>query len=146
MPFADDVRKYTFASLDNLVSKKGEVITEHPYIPTKEQLDAMDNFVDSMDLMEAGEKDEEGCVSSILICLGSYASVITAIVLHGMTLFCRTTPPSTGQNKLSSTALSFPTYPPIQYLHPTRNSSNTSNLPEESSNVLGMLLRNVRLR
>lgn len=41
MPFADDVRKYTFASLDNLVSKKGEVITEHPYIPTSEQLEAM---------------------------------------------------------------------------------------------------------
>ncbi|KAF8214293.1 SPOC like C-terminal domain-containing protein [Mycena galopus ATCC 62051] len=29
MPFADDVRKYTFASLDNLVSKKGEVLKEH---------------------------------------------------------------------------------------------------------------------
>jgi ATP-dependent DNA helicase 2 subunit 2 len=65
MPFADDVRKYTFASLDNLVSKKGEVITEHPYIPTEEQLEAMDNFVDAMDLMEAGEKDEEGYVISL---------------------------------------------------------------------------------
>lgn len=60
MPFADDVRKYTFASLDHLVSKKGEVITEHPYIPTEEQCEAMDAFVDSMDLMDAGEKDEEG--------------------------------------------------------------------------------------
>ncbi|KAJ7171774.1 SPOC domain-like protein [Mycena crocata] len=29
MPFADDVRKYTFASLDHLVSKKGEELTEH---------------------------------------------------------------------------------------------------------------------
>lgn len=71
MPFADDVRKYTFASLDNLVSKKGEVIKEHPYIPTQTQLDAMDKFVDAMDLMEAGEKDEEGyvffhrCLSSL---------------------------------------------------------------------------------
>ncbi|KAJ7674432.1 SPOC like C-terminal domain-containing protein [Mycena rosella] len=60
MPFADDVRKYTFASLDNLVSKKGEVLTEHAYIPTAAQTEAMDNFVDAMDLMEAGEKDEEG--------------------------------------------------------------------------------------
>ncbi|KAJ7641783.1 SPOC like C-terminal domain-containing protein [Roridomyces roridus] len=60
MPFADDVRKYTFASLDHLVSKKGEEITEHPYIPTENQLEAMDNFVDNMDLMEAGDKDEEG--------------------------------------------------------------------------------------
>ncbi|KAJ7924419.1 SPOC like C-terminal domain-containing protein [Mycena leptocephala] len=60
MPFADDVRKYTFASLDNLVSKKGEVLKEHAYIPTEAQLEAMDNFVDAMDLMDAGEKDEEG--------------------------------------------------------------------------------------
>lgn len=63
MPFADDVRKYTFASLDNLVNKKGEIITKHPYIPTEEQEEAMDNFVDAMDLMHAGEKDEEGYVS-----------------------------------------------------------------------------------
>jgi ATP-dependent DNA helicase 2 subunit 2 len=59
MPFADDVRKYTFASLDRLVSKKGELITEHPYIPTEEQCEAMDAFVDSMDLMDAAD-DEEG--------------------------------------------------------------------------------------
>ncbi|EPQ61200.1 SPOC domain-like protein [Gloeophyllum trabeum ATCC 11539] len=60
MPFADDVRKYTFASLENLVNKNGERILKHPYLPTNEQLDAMDNFVDAMDLMDAGEKDEEG--------------------------------------------------------------------------------------
>lgn len=64
MPFADDIRRYTFASLDNLVSKKGDSIKEHPYIPTKEQLDAMDKFVDAMDLMQAGEKDEDGYVCS----------------------------------------------------------------------------------
>lgn len=66
MPFADDVRKYTFASLDNLVSKKGEAITEHPYIPTKTQLEAMDQFVDDMDLTEGGEKDEDGYVHFLL--------------------------------------------------------------------------------
>ncbi|CAA7264673.1 unnamed protein product [Cyclocybe aegerita] len=60
MPFADDVRKYTFASLDRLVNKKGEVLTEHPYLPTDEQMEAMDSLVDAMDLMDAGEKDEEG--------------------------------------------------------------------------------------
>jgi len=60
MPFADDVRRYTFASLNNLVNKKGEVLTEHAYLPTDEQLEAMDNFVDAMDLMDAGDKDEEG--------------------------------------------------------------------------------------
>jgi ATP-dependent DNA helicase 2 subunit 2 len=66
MPFADDVRKYTFASLDNLVNKKGEVVTKHPYIPTDEQQEAMDKWVDAMDLMHAGEKDEEGYVRSLL--------------------------------------------------------------------------------
>ncbi|KII86366.1 hypothetical protein PLICRDRAFT_700428 [Plicaturopsis crispa FD-325 SS-3] len=60
MPFADDVRKYTFASLDNVISKKGEVITKHPYIPTESQMEAMDAFVDAMDLMEAGDKDDDG--------------------------------------------------------------------------------------
>ena len=62
MPFADDVRKYTFPSLNELVSKKGEKITEHPYIPTSEQEEVMDRFVDSMDLMQAGDKDENGSV------------------------------------------------------------------------------------
>lgn len=60
MPFADDVRKYTFASLDKLVNKKGEEITSHPYLPTNVQMKAIDDFVDAMDLMQAGEKDEEG--------------------------------------------------------------------------------------
>ncbi|KJA25917.1 hypothetical protein HYPSUDRAFT_1067115 [Hypholoma sublateritium FD-334 SS-4] len=60
MPFADDVRKYTFASLDTLINKKGEILTEHPYLPTSKQLDAMDDFVDSMDLMHAGPKDDNG--------------------------------------------------------------------------------------
>ncbi|PPQ90435.1 hypothetical protein CVT25_014953 [Psilocybe cyanescens] len=59
-PFADDVRKYTFASLDKLVNKKGEILTKHPYLPTQEQLEAMDKFVDAMDLMDAGEKTEYG--------------------------------------------------------------------------------------
>lgn len=60
MPFADDVRKYTFLPLQNLSNRKGERITTHPYLPTSEQIEAMDCFVDAMDLMEAGEKDDNG--------------------------------------------------------------------------------------
>ncbi|KAG0703074.1 SPOC like C-terminal domain-containing protein [Suillus ampliporus] len=60
MPFADDVRKYTFSSLENLVSKSGEKFTKHPYIPTEEQLDAMDKFVDAMDLSGLDGEDDEG--------------------------------------------------------------------------------------
>jgi len=59
MPFADDLRKYTFHSLDKLYNKKGGTIEHHPNIPTDEMMTAMDKFVDSMDLMDAGEKDEE---------------------------------------------------------------------------------------
>lgn len=62
MPFADDVRKYNFAPLEYLTNKRGERVTKHPYIPTEDQLDAMDNFVDALDLMNAGEENEEGCV------------------------------------------------------------------------------------
>lgn len=60
MPFADDVRNFSFASLETLINKKGEVVTDHPYLPTDEQMEAMEHFVDAMDLMDAGEKDEEG--------------------------------------------------------------------------------------
>ncbi|ETW87659.1 hypothetical protein HETIRDRAFT_41157 [Heterobasidion irregulare TC 32-1] len=60
MPFADDIRKYTFPPLENLINKKAERVAKHPYIPTDEQMDAMGHFVDAMDLMQAGEKDEEG--------------------------------------------------------------------------------------
>ncbi|EJF58779.1 SPOC domain-like protein [Dichomitus squalens LYAD-421 SS1] len=60
MPFADDIRNFPFASLETLINKKGEVVTEHPYLPTNEQMDAMEQFVDAMDLSDAGEKDEEG--------------------------------------------------------------------------------------
>jgi len=60
MPFADDVRKYTFSPLQNLSNGKGERVTRHPYLPTAEQIESMDRFVDAMDLMEAGEKDDNG--------------------------------------------------------------------------------------
>ncbi|KAG6333279.1 hypothetical protein ID866_5813 [Astraeus odoratus] len=60
MPFADDIRHYTFPSLTTLISRSGERITKHPYLPTEEQLDAMDKLIDDMDLMDAGEKDDDG--------------------------------------------------------------------------------------
>ena len=60
MPFADDIRNFPFASLDTLVTRKGEVLTEHPYLPTDKQIAAMEDFVDAMDLMDAGERDEDG--------------------------------------------------------------------------------------
>ncbi|CUA73760.1 ATP-dependent DNA helicase II subunit 2 [Rhizoctonia solani] len=60
IPFAEDVRRYWFPSLERYVSKKGEVLKEHPYIPTSDMNAAMDEWVDNMDLMDAGPKDENG--------------------------------------------------------------------------------------
>ena len=59
MPFADDVRKYTFSPLLNVSNRKGERVMTHPYLPTHEQMEVMDCFVDAMDLMQA-EKDDDG--------------------------------------------------------------------------------------
>lgn len=97
MPFADDVRKYTFPSFTNLVSKKGERITKHPYLPTDAQLEAMDNFVDAMDLMHAGDKDDTGSAN----CIFTYANYVLicftlANANNGLTLACPITPLSTG--------------------------------------------------
>ncbi|OCH84687.1 ku80-like protein [Obba rivulosa] len=60
MPFADDIRNFPFASLEKLVTKTGEVVKSHPYLPTEDQVAAMEQFVDAMDLMDAGEKNEDG--------------------------------------------------------------------------------------
>jgi ATP-dependent DNA helicase 2 subunit 2 len=46
--------------LERYVSKKGEVLIEHPYIPTDDMKTAMDNWIDGMDLTDAGPKDENG--------------------------------------------------------------------------------------
>jgi ATP-dependent DNA helicase 2 subunit 2 len=43
-----------------LQNRKGEDVATHSYLPTADQMDAMSDFVDSMDLMRAGEKDDSG--------------------------------------------------------------------------------------
>ncbi|KAL1411229.1 ATP-dependent DNA helicase yku80 [Vanrija albida] len=61
LPFADDEHRFWFPSLTKYKSTTGKTITEHPYIPTEEQCDLMDELVKGMDLDQAGElieKDE----------------------------------------------------------------------------------------
>ncbi|PCH33115.1 SPOC domain-like protein [Wolfiporia cocos MD-104 SS10] len=60
VPFADDIRNFPFESLSKLYAKSGKEVKEHPYLPTKAHMDAMDRFVDELDLMTAGEEDEDG--------------------------------------------------------------------------------------
>lgn len=60
MPFAEDVRALEFPSLERLFDRNGRRIFKHKYLPTDEMHEAMDSFVDSMDLMKAGPPDENG--------------------------------------------------------------------------------------
>lgn len=60
MPFADDVRHYTFPSLTTVKNSKGVPLTKHPNLPTKEMEKAMDNMVDAMSLIVENKEDESG--------------------------------------------------------------------------------------
>jgi ATP-dependent DNA helicase 2 subunit 2 len=59
VPFAEDMRYYTFAPLDKVVTMKGKVLTKHRNLPTAEMDEAMSDYVDSMNLMTI-RHDEEG--------------------------------------------------------------------------------------
>lgn len=56
LPFADDDHRFFFPSLTNYKSVSGNEITEHPYIPTQEQSDLMDELVKGLDLDSVAPK------------------------------------------------------------------------------------------
>lgn len=64
LPFAEDVRSYRFPPLDRVVTASGQVLKKHRNIPSDELVDAMDAYVDSMDL-SGFDRDDEGCVQLI---------------------------------------------------------------------------------
>ena len=59
VPFAEDMRHYTFAPLDKVVTMKGKVLTKHRNLPTEEQDEAMSDYVDSMNLMTFQHDENE---------------------------------------------------------------------------------------
>lgn len=59
MPFAEDERSFFFPSLNDLCSKSGKQITEHPLLPTDNQLLLMDKLVEGMDLDVYEEVEDE---------------------------------------------------------------------------------------
>ncbi|KAI0391507.1 Ku70/Ku80 N-terminal alpha/beta domain-containing protein [Xylariaceae sp. FL0594] len=60
LPFAEDVRNYPFPPLDKVITVQGNTITEnHRNLPSKELQDAMDDYVDAMDI-SSWERDDEG--------------------------------------------------------------------------------------
>ena len=59
LPFAEDVRPYRFPPLDRVVTVSGKTLREHRFLPTDALTDAMDAYVDAMDLSSL-EADEDG--------------------------------------------------------------------------------------
>lgn len=57
LPFAEDVRTYRFPPLDKVITVSGKVVTQHRNLPNDDLIDAMDKYVDSMELMD---RDEDG--------------------------------------------------------------------------------------
>ncbi|OTA91557.1 hypothetical protein M434DRAFT_76053 [Hypoxylon sp. CO27-5] len=62
LPFAEDVRNYQFPPLDKVITVTGNIKYEdHRLLPSKELSEAMDDYVDAMDI-STWAKDEEGQV------------------------------------------------------------------------------------
>ncbi|KAI1772362.1 ATP-dependent DNA helicase II subunit 2 [Hypoxylon cercidicola] len=60
LPFAEDVRNYQFPPLDKVITVTGNTIYENNrLLPGRELSDAMDDYVDAMDISN-WEKDDEG--------------------------------------------------------------------------------------
>lgn len=64
LPFAEDARVYRFPPLDRVLTSSGTTLSKHRNLPTAALLDAMDGYVNSMDL-SSFEKDDEGYVINL---------------------------------------------------------------------------------
>ncbi|PWN41771.1 SPOC domain-like protein [Ceraceosorus guamensis] len=58
VPFANDFKRLIFPPLEYVVDRNGVEHREHHLLPTREMQSAMDDLVDSMDLMEAYEEPD----------------------------------------------------------------------------------------
>ncbi|PLN75438.1 ATP-dependent DNA helicase II subunit 2 [Aspergillus taichungensis] len=58
LPLAEDYRAYRFPPLDKVVTVSGKVVTQHRNLPNDDLLDAMDKYVDSMELVTIDEDGE----------------------------------------------------------------------------------------
>lgn len=59
LPFAEDLRLYRFPPLDRVITTSRATVKRHRNLPDDDLVDAMSNYVDSMDLSRFG-KDENG--------------------------------------------------------------------------------------
>lgn len=58
LPFAEDIRIYSFPPLDKIVTVTGKELKEHARLPNRDLQQAMSDYVDRMDLMMFGDDDE----------------------------------------------------------------------------------------
>ncbi len=58
LPFAEDVREYQFPPLDKIITVTGGVLTKHRLLPNDQLQQAMDAYVDAMDISTYGVDDE----------------------------------------------------------------------------------------
>ncbi|KAF3904370.1 hypothetical protein AA313_de0209514 [Arthrobotrys entomopaga] len=52
LPFAEDIRQYKFAPLETVKTLTGKVLEKHRLIPTQELQEAMNDYVEAMDLTQ----------------------------------------------------------------------------------------------
>ncbi|KAI9679822.1 MAG: ATP-dependent DNA helicase II subunit 2 [Caeruleum heppii] len=78
LPFAEDVRSYRFPPLDKVLTVSGKALTEHRNLPTSSLLEAMDRYVDSMDLSRFGT-DEDGAPSEYMPMEDTFSPVVHRI-------------------------------------------------------------------
>ena len=58
LPFAEDVRLYRYPPLDRVITTSGTIAEKHRNLPGPELINAMSDYVDSMDLMQTGMDDD----------------------------------------------------------------------------------------
>jgi ATP-dependent DNA helicase 2 subunit 2 len=58
LPFAEDIRQYTFPPLDKVVTVAGKNLIQHRHLPSDDLLEAMSQYIDAMDLSSFGQGDE----------------------------------------------------------------------------------------
>ncbi|KAF9886076.1 ATP-dependent DNA helicase II subunit 2 [Aspergillus nanangensis] len=77
LPFAEDIRTYRFPPLDKVITVSGKVVTQHRNLPTDDLLDAMDKYVNSMELVD---RDEDGDIIEGLPIEDSFSPVLHRIM------------------------------------------------------------------
>lgn len=58
LPFAEDIRMYRFPPLDRVITASGATVSKHRNLPSDDLVDAMNDYVDAMDLSTFGRDDE----------------------------------------------------------------------------------------